>query len=189
MLNELESLSQNIGRLITDQRAPHQARHALEEQLEQLRADYAERAGRTCASARRARYAASGTRRALRENRRRAGAPERDSRKTAARESRAAASRTTNSICSSAAFTRQHVEAREHGEHQPRRKSMTTKQIEVSILGAAVSSRVLAGNGRRAARSGRARRCRDVEDAQCKQRARHGSHRGDGGAFAGVGIA
>jgi len=41
MLNELESLSQNIGRLIKISERHHHARHALEEQLEQLRADYA----------------------------------------------------------------------------------------------------------------------------------------------------
>jgi septal ring factor EnvC (AmiA/AmiB activator) len=41
MLNELESLSQNIGRLIQISERHHQARQALEQQLEQLRADYA----------------------------------------------------------------------------------------------------------------------------------------------------
>jgi chromosome segregation ATPase len=41
MLNELESLSQNIGRLIKISERHHQARHALEEQLEHLRADFA----------------------------------------------------------------------------------------------------------------------------------------------------
>jgi chromosome segregation ATPase len=41
MLNELESLSQNIGRLIKISERHHQARRALEEQLEQLRADFA----------------------------------------------------------------------------------------------------------------------------------------------------
>lgn len=37
MLNELESLSQNIGRLIAINERQQQARHALEEQLAQLR--------------------------------------------------------------------------------------------------------------------------------------------------------
>jgi len=41
MLNELESLSQNIGRLIKISERHHQARRALEEQLEHLRAEYA----------------------------------------------------------------------------------------------------------------------------------------------------
>jgi chromosome segregation ATPase len=41
MLNELESLSQNIGRLIKISERHHQARRALEEQLDQLRADFA----------------------------------------------------------------------------------------------------------------------------------------------------
>lgn len=39
MLNELETLSQNIGRLIAINERHQQARHALEEQLAQLRAD------------------------------------------------------------------------------------------------------------------------------------------------------
>jgi uncharacterized coiled-coil DUF342 family protein len=39
MLNELEILSQNIGRLIAINERHQQARHALEEQLAQLRAD------------------------------------------------------------------------------------------------------------------------------------------------------
>lgn len=39
MLNELESLSQNIGRLIAINERHQQARHALEEQLAQLRAE------------------------------------------------------------------------------------------------------------------------------------------------------
>lgn len=37
MLNELETLSQNIGRLIAINERQQQARHALEEQLAQLR--------------------------------------------------------------------------------------------------------------------------------------------------------
>lgn len=37
MLNELETLSQNIGRLIAINERHQQARHALEEQLAQLR--------------------------------------------------------------------------------------------------------------------------------------------------------
>lgn len=41
MLNELESLSGNIGRLIQISERHKQARAALQEQLEQLRADYA----------------------------------------------------------------------------------------------------------------------------------------------------
>jgi uncharacterized coiled-coil DUF342 family protein len=41
MLNELESLSGNIGRLIQISERHHQARLALEAQIEQLRADYA----------------------------------------------------------------------------------------------------------------------------------------------------
>jgi len=41
MLNELESLSGNIGRLIQISERHNQARQALQEQLEQLRADYA----------------------------------------------------------------------------------------------------------------------------------------------------
>ncbi len=41
MLNELESLSQNIGRLIKISERHHQARRALEEQLDQLRAEHA----------------------------------------------------------------------------------------------------------------------------------------------------
>jgi chromosome segregation ATPase len=41
MLTELESLSQNIGRLIKISERHHQARRTLEEQLEQVRADYA----------------------------------------------------------------------------------------------------------------------------------------------------
>ncbi|MDR5736436.1 MULTISPECIES: ATPase [unclassified Caballeronia] len=41
MLNELESLSGNIGRLIKISERHNQARLALEAQLEQLRADYA----------------------------------------------------------------------------------------------------------------------------------------------------
>jgi FtsZ-binding cell division protein ZapB len=41
MLNELESLSQNIGRLIKISERHHQAHHALELQLEQLRTEYA----------------------------------------------------------------------------------------------------------------------------------------------------
>jgi uncharacterized coiled-coil DUF342 family protein len=41
MLNELESLSQNIGRLIKISERHHQARHALEQQLDQVRADFA----------------------------------------------------------------------------------------------------------------------------------------------------
>ena len=39
MLNELETLSQNIGRLIAINERHQQARHALEEQLAQLRAE------------------------------------------------------------------------------------------------------------------------------------------------------
>jgi chromosome segregation ATPase len=41
MLNELESLSGNIGRLIQISERHNQARQALEAQLEQVRADYA----------------------------------------------------------------------------------------------------------------------------------------------------
>ncbi|WP_244814094.1 ATPase [Caballeronia sp. Lep1P3] len=41
MLNELESLSGNIGRLIQISERHHQARLALEAQIEQLRADFA----------------------------------------------------------------------------------------------------------------------------------------------------
>ncbi len=41
MLNELESLSGNIGRLIQISERHNQARAALESQLEQVRADYA----------------------------------------------------------------------------------------------------------------------------------------------------
>ncbi|KND54368.1 Chromosome segregation ATPase [Candidatus Paraburkholderia kirkii] len=41
MLNELESLSGNIGRLIQISERHNQARQALQEQLELLRADYA----------------------------------------------------------------------------------------------------------------------------------------------------
>jgi uncharacterized coiled-coil DUF342 family protein len=41
MLNELESLSGNIGRLIQISERHNQARQALEAQIEQLRADYA----------------------------------------------------------------------------------------------------------------------------------------------------
>ncbi|SAK50772.1 ATPase [Caballeronia hypogeia] len=41
MLNELESLSGNIGRLIQISERHNQARAALQEQIEQLRADYA----------------------------------------------------------------------------------------------------------------------------------------------------
>jgi uncharacterized coiled-coil DUF342 family protein len=41
MLNELESLSQNIGRLIQISERHHQAHNALAEQLDQLRAQYA----------------------------------------------------------------------------------------------------------------------------------------------------
>src|SRR5579859_52418 len=41
MLNELESLSGNIGRLIQISERHNQARAALEEQLELLRSDYA----------------------------------------------------------------------------------------------------------------------------------------------------
>jgi len=41
MLNELESLSGNIGRLIQISERHNQARQALKDQLEQLRADYA----------------------------------------------------------------------------------------------------------------------------------------------------
>ena len=40
MLNELESLSQNIGRLIAINERHQQARHALEEQLAHLRGEY-----------------------------------------------------------------------------------------------------------------------------------------------------
>ncbi|SAK74645.1 ATPase [Caballeronia fortuita] len=40
MLNELESLSGNIGRLIQISERHKQAHQALQEQLEQLRADY-----------------------------------------------------------------------------------------------------------------------------------------------------
>jgi uncharacterized coiled-coil DUF342 family protein len=40
MLNELETLSKNIGRLIAINERHQQARHALEEQLEALRAHY-----------------------------------------------------------------------------------------------------------------------------------------------------
>jgi uncharacterized coiled-coil DUF342 family protein len=39
MLNELETLSQNIGRLIAINERHQQARHALEEQIAQLRAE------------------------------------------------------------------------------------------------------------------------------------------------------
>jgi uncharacterized coiled-coil DUF342 family protein len=39
MLNELETLSQNIGRLIAVNERHQQARHALDEQLAQLRAE------------------------------------------------------------------------------------------------------------------------------------------------------
>jgi uncharacterized coiled-coil DUF342 family protein len=39
MLNELETLSQNIGRLIAVNERHQQARHALEEQVAQLRAE------------------------------------------------------------------------------------------------------------------------------------------------------
>jgi len=39
MLNELETLSQNIGRLVAINERHLQARHALEEQLAQLRAE------------------------------------------------------------------------------------------------------------------------------------------------------
>jgi uncharacterized coiled-coil DUF342 family protein len=42
MLNELESLSGNIGRLIQISERHNQARQALEAQLEQLRSDYAD---------------------------------------------------------------------------------------------------------------------------------------------------
>lgn len=38
MLNELETLSQNIGRLIEINQQHHEARHALEEQVAQLHA-------------------------------------------------------------------------------------------------------------------------------------------------------
>ncbi len=41
MLNELESLSQNIGRLIKISERHRQAQSALEHQLEQLRAEFA----------------------------------------------------------------------------------------------------------------------------------------------------
>ena len=41
MLNELESLSGNIGRLIQISERHNQARQALQDQLDQLRADYA----------------------------------------------------------------------------------------------------------------------------------------------------
>jgi chromosome segregation ATPase len=41
MLNELESLSGNIGRLIQISERHNQARAALQDQLDQLRADYA----------------------------------------------------------------------------------------------------------------------------------------------------
>jgi chromosome segregation ATPase len=41
MLNELESLSGNIGRLIQISERHKQAHQALQDQLEQLRADYA----------------------------------------------------------------------------------------------------------------------------------------------------
>jgi septal ring factor EnvC (AmiA/AmiB activator) len=41
MLNELESLSGNIGRLIQISERHNQARAALQDQLEQLRAEYA----------------------------------------------------------------------------------------------------------------------------------------------------
>ncbi|MDE1182917.1 ATPase [Paraburkholderia sp.] len=39
MLNELETLSQNIGKLISISQRHNEARHALEEQLAQLRAE------------------------------------------------------------------------------------------------------------------------------------------------------
>jgi chromosome segregation ATPase len=42
MLNELESLSGNIGRLIQISERHHQARLALEAQIEQLRGDFAD---------------------------------------------------------------------------------------------------------------------------------------------------
>jgi len=41
MLNELESLSQNIGRLIQISERHHQAHNVLAQQLEQLRTEYA----------------------------------------------------------------------------------------------------------------------------------------------------
>jgi len=49
MLNELESLSQNIGRLIKISERHHQAHDALAQQLEQLRADYANTQGELAA--------------------------------------------------------------------------------------------------------------------------------------------
>jgi chromosome segregation ATPase len=45
MLNELESLSQNIGRLIKISERHRQAHQALEQQLDQLRAEYASAQG------------------------------------------------------------------------------------------------------------------------------------------------
>jgi hypothetical protein len=49
MLNELESLSQNIGRLIKISERHHQAHNALAEQLDQLRADHANTQGELAA--------------------------------------------------------------------------------------------------------------------------------------------
>ncbi|CAN7175030.1 ATPase [Caballeronia sp. LjRoot29] len=49
MLNELESLSQNIGRLIKISERHHQAQNALAQQLEQLRADHANTQGELAA--------------------------------------------------------------------------------------------------------------------------------------------
>jgi len=45
MLNELESLSQNIGRLIKISERHRQAQAALEQQLDQLRAEFANAQG------------------------------------------------------------------------------------------------------------------------------------------------
>jgi chromosome segregation ATPase len=49
MLNELESLSRNIGRLIKISERHHQAHNALALQLEQLRAEYANTQGELAA--------------------------------------------------------------------------------------------------------------------------------------------
>ena len=187
MLTELESLSQNIGRLIEISQRHHEARLALEEQLAQSRAEAKPRAERTRAGARRTRRAASGTRRAVGEDRRRAGAPECDPRKTAACAS-AHASRTTSSICSSPL---QHRRSKRGAmrRHPPRRKCMTTKQIEVSILG--VPYRLACSPETEGALLEAVARV-DAEMSKIRnaqQRARHGSHCGHGCAVAGIGTA
>ncbi len=69
MLTELETLSQNIGRLIAINQRHQEARHALEAQLEQSRAECEAAPRQPCADTRGTQRIASGTRCAVRENR------------------------------------------------------------------------------------------------------------------------